>query len=209
MSDSSPPIICFSSNVKGMDDWASRTGIPLTSADALGTTYTRAHRWLLRLKSDLVKQHGWNDVSPADSRMLFTIECPSPFKSASGVPRSPPMRIQVPINATSFFTPERRVQWEMVFHGSAFPALRHSTPVGDILNILQCLLTGMIVIVREENITGEGLYKTSRALPPADWVSQNQTSLTEIFGPSHYKSLFKAASDTTKAFRLEKYPNKR
>jgi hypothetical protein len=119
------------------------------------------------------------------------------------------MRIEIPIHASSFFSPERRVQWEMVFHGSAFPALRHNTPVGDILNILQCLLTGMIVIIREENVPGEGQYKTSRALPPADWVSQNQTGLTEIFGPSHFKSLFKAASDTTKAFRLEKYPIKR
>ena len=209
MSDNSLPIICFSSNVKGMDDWASRTGIPLTSADALGTTYTRAHRWLLRLKSDLVNEHGWRDVSPADPRMLFSIECPSPFKSPNGLPRTPALRIEIPVHATSFFSPERRVQWEMVFHGSAFPALRHNTPVGDVLNILQCLLTGMIVIVREENVPGEGLYKTSRALPPADWVSQNQTGLTEVFGPSHFKSLFKAASDTTKAFRLEKHPNKR
>jgi hypothetical protein len=193
-----------------MDEWANRTGIPLTSADALGTTYARAHRWLLQLKTQLVQEHGWCDVSPSDPRMLFSIECASPYRSTGGLPRSPVMRLQIPLHASSFFSPERRVQWEMVFHGSLFPAMRHTVPaVADTLHLLQCLLTGMIVLIHEENVPSDGLYKTFRALPSADWVTAHQAQLTEVFGASHYKTLFKAANDKKKAFRLERHPARR
>jgi hypothetical protein len=205
--ESAPLQLFFSSNVKNMDEWANRTEIPLTSADALGTNFTRAHRWFTQLKNQLLKQHGWTDVTPPDPRMLFTIECPSPYRSTGGLPRTPDMRLQIPLHASSFFSPERRVQWEMVFHGSLFPAMRHTVPaVADIMHLLQCLLTGMIVLIHEENVPGDGLYKTFRALPPADWVSAHQPQLTEILGPAQYKTLFKAANDKKKSFRLEKHP---
>ncbi|KZT26228.1 hypothetical protein NEOLEDRAFT_1132252 [Neolentinus lepideus HHB14362 ss-1] len=204
-----PPQLVFSSDVRNMDEWANRTGIPLTTADALGTNYARARRWLLSLKAQLI-QKGWRDVTPADPRMLFTIELPTPYRSSSGLPRSPNMRLQLPVNASSFFTPDRRVQWQMVFHSALFPAMRHTvTPIGDILHLLQCLLTGMLVLVKEEETPGEGLYRTIRALPPAEWVSSHEAVLTEVFGSSHYRQLFKAASDHRIAFKLEHEPARR
>lgn len=192
-----------------MDDWAKRTGIPLTTADALGLNYARARRWLLSLKAQLL-QMGWRDVTPADPRMLFTIELPTPYRSSSGVPRSPNMRLQLPANASTFFSPERRVQWQMVFHSALFPAMRHTvTPIADILHLLQCLLTGMLVLVKEEHSPEEGLYRTIRALPPADWVSSHEAALTEVFGSAHYRQLFKAANDNRIAFKLEHEPVRR
>ncbi|KAK7693576.1 hypothetical protein QCA50_003145 [Cerrena zonata] len=201
-----PPQIVFSNEVASMDEWAKRTGIPLTTAEALGTNYARARKWLQYIRSQLVENQGWSDVTPIGPRLLFDIECPSPYRSTNGLPRSPNMRLQIPANASSFFSRERRVQWEMVFHSALFPAMRHNVPaVGDLLHLLQCLLTGMLVLVKEEQVPGEGVYRTIRALPPADWVGAHESQLTEIFGSTHYKQLFRAASDTRVAFKLERH----
>ncbi|KAI0082691.1 hypothetical protein K474DRAFT_13067 [Panus rudis PR-1116 ss-1] len=205
---SPPPQIVFSNEVASLDEWAKRTGIPLTTADALGTNYARARRWLSSIKSQLVQQHGWSDVTPTESRLLFDIECPSPYRSSNGLPRTPNMRLQIPVNASSFFSRERRVQWEMVFHSALFPAMRHKVPaIGDLLHLLQCLLTGMLVLVKEEPIEG-GIDRTIRALPPADWVGAHERQLTEIFGSAHFKQLFRAASDNRVAFKLERVPRR-
>ena len=202
---SPPPQLVFSNDVASMDEWARRTGIPLTTADALGTNYARARRWLLSLRAKLVEQHGWRDMTPLDSRLLFDIECSSPYRSSRGLPRSPNMRLQIPVNASSFFSRERRVQWEMVFHSALFPGLRHTVPaIADLLHLLQCLLTGMVVLVKEEQVPGEGVYRTIRGLPPVEWVTGHEAALVDIFGASHYRQLFRAASDTRVAFKLER-----
>ena len=202
---SPPPQLVFSNDVASMDEWARRTGIPLTTADALGTNYARARRWLLSLRAKLVEQHGWRDVTPLDSRLLFDIECSSPYRSSRGLPRSPNMRLQIPVNASSFFSRERRVQWEMVFHSALFPGLRHTVPaIADLLHLLQCLLTGMVVLVKEEQVPGEGMYRTIRGLPPVEWVTSHEAALVDIFGASHYRQLFRAASDNRVAFKLER-----
>ena len=92
----------------------------------------------------------------------------------------------------------------MVFHSAAFPAMRHKVPaIADLLHLLQCLLTGMLVLVKEEQVAGEGLYRTIRALPPPDWVSAHEQQLTDIFGSSQYRQLFRAANDNRIAFKLE------
>jgi hypothetical protein len=204
---SPPPEVVFSNDVRNMDDWAKRTGIPLTSADALGTNYARARRWLLSIKEELVRDHEWRDVIPLDSRMLFSIECTPPIRSSGGLPRSPSMRLQVPLNASSFFSPDRRVQWEMVFHSAVFPYMRHTvSPVADLLHLLQCLLTGLLVLVKEERVPGEGTYRTIRGLPPIEWISSHEQQLVEVFGRSHYRALFRAAGDKRFAFKLEHEP---
>lgn len=206
---SAPPQVHFSPDVRHMDEWAGRTGIPLTSAEALGTLYARAHRWLVALKGQLIRNYGWREL-PSEPRMLFAIECSPPFRSAGGLPRTPRMQLQLPLHASTFFSPERRVQWQMVFHSALFPAMRHTVqPVGDILHLLQCLLTGMVVLVKEEEVPGEGLYKTIRGLPPPEWISANEMQLLEIFGPAHYRRLFKAANDKRLAFKLVYEPLRR
>lgn len=203
---SAPPQIYFCPSVQQMDEWARQTGIPLTSAEALGTLYARAHGWLNALKSQLVKQHGWHEKS-SDPRMLFTIECTPPFRSSGGLPRTPPLNLQLPVHASTFFSPERRTQWQMVFHSALFPVMRHMCqPVGDMLNLLQCLLTGMIVLVKEEEIPGDGIWKTTRGLPPPEWISANEANLLQIFGPQHYRKLFRAANDKRLAFKLHHEP---
>ncbi|THH06766.1 hypothetical protein EW145_g3861 [Phellinidium pouzarii] len=185
-----------------MDEWATRTGIPLTSAEALGTLYARAHAWLLALKNQLIRTHGWHE-KPVDPRMLFSIECTPPFRSSGGLPRTPPFNLQLPLHASTFFSPERRIQWEMVFHSALFPAMRHTCqPVGDILHLLQCLLTGMIVLIKEEEVPGEGVWRTTRGLPPPEWISANEVTLLQIFGSSHYRKLFRAANDKRFAFKV-------
>lgn len=204
---SAPPQIYFSPNVKHMDEWASRTGIPLTSAEALGTLYARAHGWLQSLKAQLVQDHGWRE-QPPDPRMLFCIECSPVFRSSGGLPRSPPMHLQLPMHASTFFSPERRIQWEMVFHSALFPAMRHTVqPVGDILHLLQCLLTGMLVLVKEEDVPNEGVWTTTRGLPPPEWISANEAMLVHIFGATHFRKLFKAANDKRLAFKLVHEPS--
>jgi hypothetical protein len=195
--------VVFSSDVKNMDEWARRTGIPLTTAEALGSTYARAHRWLLSLKMQLIQHYNWNESDQCDRRLLFSLDTPSMWRSASGLPASPGLRLQLPLHATSFFSPDRRVQWEMVFHSDIFQTNRKlCQPINDLLMLLQCLLTGLVTVVFEENLP-EGVYRTTRGLPPAAWVSANESTLVEIFGPAHYKSLWKACNNTATAYKLD------
>jgi len=203
-----PAKVFFSSDVRNMDAWAKRTSIPLTTAEALGTNYARAHRWLMSLKDQLVHSHGWKDVVPGDSRMLFTVESESPWRGPGGLPLSPKLRLQLPLYATSFFSPERRVQWQMVFHSDIFATQRKLVaPLSDMLNLIQCLLTGMVVLMHEEQMA-EGLYRTSRGLPSAEWVNINQQALINVFGRAHFNQLWRACNDQTIAYKLDVEPRR-
>lgn len=201
--------VVFSSDVKNMDDWAKRTRIPLTTAEALGATYARAHRWLQTLRMQLIRQHNWRDTSPSDHRMLFSLETSSIWRSSVGLPAGPTLRLQLPVHASSFFSPERRVQWQMVFHSDIFESVRKiCPPINDILSLVQCLLTGLVTLVFDETLP-QGVYRTTRGLPPVSWINANEGPLIEIFGTAHFKALRRACSDTETAFKLEILPHHR
>jgi hypothetical protein len=202
---SSPPAqVVFNPDVPGMNSWAQQTRIPLTTAEALGKTYARAHSALKDIRNALVTQYGWAPANPADPRMLIDVVCASPIRSASGAPRTPDLRLQIPLQASSVFTPDRRLQFQQVFHSATFPAFRTSVPpIADLLQLLQCLLTGMLLLVKEEHVPGTGLVRTERALPNAAWMSANQARLVDIFGSSHYRMLFQAASTPEASFKSQ------
>ncbi|EAU88566.1 hypothetical protein CC1G_04272 [Coprinopsis cinerea okayama7 len=194
--------VVFSSDVANMDDWATRANIPLTTADALGATYARAHRWFNSLKSQLVREHNWTEA-PADPRMLFSLETSSIWRSSVGLPAGPKLKLCLPVHASSFFSPERRVQWEMVFHSDTFESVRKiCPPITDLLHLIQCLLTGLVTIVLEERLP-DGVYRTIRGLPPVSWINANEAALIEVFGVAHFKALRKACNDTKAAFKLQ------
>ena len=202
----SKPQVVFSSDVSNMDDWARRTRIPLTTAGALGSTYARSHRWLQQIKNCLIREHGWVEVPTDDHRLLISLESTSIWRSSIGLPAGPKMKLQLPIHASSFFSPERRVQWEIVFHSDTFESMRKiCPPISDILNLIQCLLTGLVTLVFEEHLP-DGHYQTTRGIPPVSWISENEAALVEIFGQVHFKALRKACSDTNVAFKLDVFP---
>ncbi|PPQ76842.1 hypothetical protein CVT24_010685 [Panaeolus cyanescens] len=189
-----------------MDHWANRTNIPLTTADALGATYARAHKWFQALKVQLINDYNWTESSQQDQRMLFSLETCSILRSSVGIPAGPKLKLQLPVHASSFFSPERRVQWEMVFHSDIFDSIRSQCPpIRDILNLTQCLLTGLVTIVMEETVNGE-IHRTIRGLPPLAWVNTHEAALLEVFGQSHFKRLRRACADTKSAYSLEIEP---
>ena len=198
--------VIFSSDVKNMDEWARRTCIPLTTADALGATYARAHRWLQALRLRLIRDHNWADAPVSDPRMLFSLETSSIWRSSVGLPAGPQLKLHLPLHASSFFSPERRVQWQMVFHSDIFESVRKiCPPINDIFSLIQCLLTGVVTLVFEENLP-EGVHRTTRGLPHVTWIIENEAALTEIFGISHYRALRRACCDTKAAYKLEVIP---
>jgi len=199
--------VIFSSDVKNMDEWARRTCIPLTTADALGATYARAHRCLQALRLRLIRDHNWADAPVSDPRMLFSLETSSIWRSSVGLPAGPQLKLHLPLHASSFFSPERRVQWQMVFHSDIFESVRKiCPPINDIFSLIQCLLTGVVTLVFEENLP-QGVHRTIRGLPPVSWINENEAALTEIFGISHYRALRRACLDTKAAYKLEVIPH--
>ncbi|KAH8829158.1 hypothetical protein DL96DRAFT_1596952 [Flagelloscypha sp. PMI_526] len=195
--------VIFSSDVANMYEWSKRTDLVVDSADRLGANYARAHRWLNGLKKTLVQQYGWQEATNPDSRMLFSLETSSIWRSSVGLPAGPKLRLCLPYHASSFFSPERRVQWEMVFHSDIFESVRKiCPPVNDLLNLLQCLLTGVVTVAYEERLP-DGVYRTTRGLPPITWITQYEADLVGIFGVQDYKTLRTACADTKKAFKLE------
>ncbi|KAG5643478.1 hypothetical protein DXG03_000866 [Asterophora parasitica] len=201
--------VLFSSDVRNMDDWARRTRIPLTTAEALGATYARAHRWFHTLRQRLIRDHNWTDAPTNDSRMLLSLETSSIWRSSVGLPAGPKLKLQLPVHASSFFSPERRVQWQMVFHSDIFESVRKiCPPINDILSLIQCLLTGVVTMTFEEHLP-EGIYRTIRGLPSASWINENERGLVEIFGTQHFRALSRACRDTETAFKLEVIPHSR
>ncbi|KIP09128.1 hypothetical protein PHLGIDRAFT_347616 [Phlebiopsis gigantea 11061_1 CR5-6] len=195
MPSSTEVLFCY--DVARIDEWATRTGIPLTSVEALGTNYRRARDWMLMLKNELVAQYGWRESQPVNPKFLFDIELPYPEQ-----PHRAPLHIRLPTHATTFFAPDRRVDWEMIFHNYAFLIMRRTVrPISDILHLLQCLLTGMFQIVMDEDSV-----RTIRALPPADWIAAHETELARIVGSANQKQLLRAASDNRVAFKCERIP---
>jgi hypothetical protein len=189
----------FSSDVRCLDDWAHRLSLPLDT-ELLAQHYTAAHKVLRQLRSTFVNQYGWTDAGPVD-RLLFSISAEPPHLP-SGLPRGPAMNISLPYHVSSFFSPERRVQWQMVFHSTLFQTMRHTVePVGILFYLLQCLVPGMLVLTKRE-CKPEGTWATSRALPPPDWIDAHSVMLVSIFGASHYKALFKAAQNNQIAFKV-------
>ena len=203
---SQQPEVVFSSDVGNMDDWAQRTNIPLTTADALGATYARAHRWFQTLKLQLIRDYHWTEVPTNDNRLLLSLETSSIWRSSVDVPAGPKLKLQLPVHASSFFSPERRIQWQMVFHSDTFESVRKiCPPINDILNLIQCLLTGLVTFVFEERMP-DGIYRTTRGLPPIQWITANEPSLVDIFGQSRFRALRKACNDTKTAYRLQVIP---
>lgn len=200
----SSPEIVFSQNVQSMNEWAMRTGIPLASrADDMNVPYRRAHRWLRQIKDELCARHGFVEVPSGDPRIMYAIECP-PLRSPNGLQRSPPFRLQIPLDVTTFFAPQRRVEWEMQFHSAAFGYMRRSNPaILDLFNLLQSLITGVIVLVMEERNPGAPLVRTIRALPMPDWVANNGNELTHVLGVDRYRALYRAAGDKRMSYKLE------
>jgi len=94
----------------------------------------------------------------------------------------------------------------MVFHSDTFESVRKiCPPINDILNLIQCLLTGLVTFVFEERMP-DGIYRTTRGLPPIQWITANESSLVDIFGQSRFRALRKACNDTKTAYRLQVIP---
>jgi len=94
----------------------------------------------------------------------------------------------------------------MVFHSDTFESVRKiCPPITDILHLIQCLLTGLVTIVMEERLP-QGVYRTTRGLPPSSWINANEATLVDIFGLAHFKALRKACNDTKASFKLEVVP---
>jgi hypothetical protein len=76
------------------------------------------------------------------------------------------------------------------------------------LYLLQCLLTGVFLLVKEEQVPAEGMYRTIRGLPPVEWVATHEAELVRIFGVPHYRVLFRAAGDATHLLQTRRHPVK-
>lgn len=199
-----PRQVIFNSDVKHMDTWARRACTPLTTADEMDATYARAHPWFQYLRNSLIQYHEWKDAPPSDSRMLLSLQRASFHRSSAGFPAGPPLKLELPFKASSFFSPTRRVQWQMVFHSDIFEFARLiSPPITDILNLMQCLIPGLVTIVMEERLP-EGVFKTTRGLPSVSWIDEHKIQLVEIFGRTRYAALRHSCNDSAAAFKVEK-----
>ena len=140
----------YSNEVPNLDEWANRLDMPL-DISTLSKRYSAAHKYLREMKALLIEKYGWSECTH-DNRLLFTIEAMPPHRSTSGLPKSPLMTVSLPYHLSSFFSPERRVQWQMVFHSALFQTMRHTIPpVGSLFYLLQCLVPGMLVLEKREN----------------------------------------------------------
>ncbi|PVF99722.1 hypothetical protein CPB86DRAFT_796308 [Serendipita vermifera] len=187
--------VVFCTDLKVLDDWATRTGLTLPpSGDALSQSYGRAHPWLLHLKDQLVQRFGWTEV-PAGDRMLFSVQC-----NVKG-PSGETLTLTLPSFPTSFFSPNRLGAFQAAFQSPLFANTRHSiSAVADLLHLLQCLMPGLLTVAMTEQVAGQGTWTTARGLPPVEWVDLNKDQLAKILGGDHFNRLRLAAADKTKSF---------
>ncbi|TDL15042.1 hypothetical protein BD410DRAFT_778446 [Rickenella mellea] len=205
MPKTSPPAqVEFHPEIPNLHEWGGITGIPCQDAGILKELegyYTKAKPHLLDLSHQLIGSHGFHqDQSEKNAHYLFAIERESPYKSEGGHNPSPDFRLRLPSEISSFFLPERRTEWQMIFHGAVFPAMRFDTgPVKDLLCFLQCIAPGLVVLSSEDDRRGKVV--TQRALPNQDWVKSKEKVLRAVFGDERYHKLETASGKLEMSFR--------
>ncbi|KAF8507330.1 hypothetical protein BU17DRAFT_100591 [Hysterangium stoloniferum] len=197
----------FSSNIYRIKKWCERMGFELWAPKQLTEPYAWCQTHFLTLQDRLVDFYGFNHTNPSDDRMLFAVAFDPQAQRARGMQSLPipTGRIELPLDASSFFSPERRQQWRDAFHGGVWDGL---DPVGipgsntflDIIYLLQCLIPGMFLFV-ERN---DG-WSMQRGIPPKDWIYENKNVLISSIGEGRYERLANAASDPSLAVIDSRY----
>ncbi|KIJ44388.1 hypothetical protein M422DRAFT_252396, partial [Sphaerobolus stellatus SS14] len=149
----------FSTDMQRILFWANRMGIDLRHPKQLSDPYTWALNHILSLCEQSMEFSGLCAVPPSDNRILVTL-LPDPYAPRMHAqtdyfnfnphPNSKGDRIELPVNSTSFFSPNRQGQWEKIFHSRIWESLEQpsfTNPLRDLLHLLQCLLPGMFVLV--------------------------------------------------------------
>ena len=94
--------------------------------------WARGAHWTLpvtvphqRLDNLLVDFHGFRHADISDERMLFALVCdPHAWPVSRGQTSTPPTRvIELPVHASSFFSPDWIRQWESNFHSTLWHSI--------------------------------------------------------------------------------------
>ena len=193
--------VSFSTDMRRIRFWATRMGVNLHEPKQLTEPYIWSQSHLHHLADLLVDFHGFRPADATDKRMLFALMCDPYAWRVGAVPSSTPPRgrIELPMHASSFFSPNRQRQWENIFHSPLWDSIGHinvpgSNTVRDLLNFLQCLLPGVFIIV--ESLDG---CATQRGIPPSKWVLESKEILVSCLGTERYEALSEAASNSKRA----------
>jgi hypothetical protein len=194
----------FSTNMRRIQFWGSRMGVDLRDPEQLTEPYAWSQSQLHSVANLITEFHGFRRAETSDNRMLFALVCDPHAWRVDSIPGliPPRSRIELPIHASSFFSPERREQWENIFHSPLWHCIGNtnvpgSNAVMDLLNLLQCLLPGMFIITEVHDS-----WSMQRGIPPYKWVLESKDVLVSCLGLARYEELCKAAeSDARRAVR--------
>jgi hypothetical protein len=191
----------FSTDMRRICHWGQRMGVDLCDSKKITEPYAWAQCHILSLVDQLVDFHGFRQADVSDNRMLFALVCdPHAWRVGRVPPVIPPRkRIELPVHASSFFSPDRRKQWENIFHSPLWHSIWETSVPGanaviDLLNLLQCLLPGMLIIAEVQ----DG-WSNQRGIPPLKWVRESREVLISCLGTERYEVLCQAASDNSRA----------
>ncbi|KAF8514064.1 hypothetical protein JB92DRAFT_2720060 [Gautieria morchelliformis] len=191
----------FSTDMSRIQYWGSRMGVDLRDGKQLTEPYAWSQNRLLSLTNLLIDFHGFRLADISDNRMLFALVCDPHAWRVGSIPGlvPPRSRIELPVHASSFFSPQRRKQWENIFHDPLWDCIGNtnvpgSNAVMDLLNLLQCLLPGMFIVTEVHDS-----WWTQRGIPPYLWVLESKDVLVSCLGLARYEELCRAASDTRRA----------
>jgi len=188
-------MIQWNPEVPNLSNWAKRLKLPLDH-NVLANHYVAAHRHFREIKDSLVKQHGFVELE-SDPRLLFTLEFPKAVRS-----RGSKATLSLPHHVSSFFSPDRKLQWEMIFHSAPFQHMRMTcAPIARLFYLLQALIPGMFLVVKKDTHP-DGSWTTLRGVPPPDWLDMYHEELLKIFSPAHFKVLYKGAQEPKLAFEF-------
>ena len=190
--------IDFSTDLRRMYHWGKRMGVDLHDFRQITEPYSWAQSHILMLAELLVEFHGFRQADVSDNRMLFALVCDPHAWRVGKTPTVPPPRkkIELPIHASSFFSPDRRKQWENIFHSPLWHSIWESSVPGanaliNLLNLLQCLLPGMFLISGAQDGGS-----TQRGIPPLKWVLESRELLISCIGMDRYEMLCQVAADS-------------
>jgi len=188
-------MIHWNPEVPHLSFWANRLNLPLDHS-ILAKHYIAAHKLFREIKEALVADHGFVELD-TDSRLLFSLEFPkkSCYRGMKAI-------LSLPHHVSSFFTPDRKLQWEMIFHSAPFQNMRSTcAPLARLFYLLQALIPGMFMLVKKD-MQPDGQWTTSRALPPPDWLELNNKIFIDVFNAAYFRQLFKGAQNANLAFEI-------
>jgi len=148
--------------------WSDWHAIDPLSPEELRAAFENAHDFLEERKEELIQVYKWKESHVGSDDMLFNIVSPDNVVFC------------IPLTFSSFLDEDCKDEWTNIVRGcNRFDDI--SSPLFDILSMLQCIAPGMILAYKDVGTSAIATPMWCTGVPPLSWMDKHTSLLNDIF----------------------------